>query len=183
MVDPKDSPYVLTARELDADFVRTTDAHFTRMGATVIGRDLDLILRDYARSTSVLVTIKLGSGYAVTFSIMAFVEMIRGITEMIRRLPPATKLVLGIAVAGVILHPTSREKLTRCAKTLWQRLQKAKPVLVPILQEAVKYLDEAMTTSRKTREAIRLRLPVRGKKTALAHARLICLRSSEALTA
>ncbi len=153
------------------------------MGATVIGRDLDLILRDYARSTSVLVTIKLGSGYAITFSIMAFVEMMRGIIEMIRRLPPAAKLVLGIAFGGVILHPTSREKLTRCVKTLWQRLQKAKPVLVPILQEAVKYLDEAMTTSRKTREAIRLRLPVRGKKTALAHARLICLRSSEALTA
>ena len=78
------------------------------MGATVIGRDLDLILRDYARSTSVLVTIKLGSGYAITFSIMAFVEMMRGIIEMIRRLPPAAKLVLGIAVAGVILHPTSR---------------------------------------------------------------------------
>src|SRR5258708_33624309 len=98
LVDPKDAPYVLTTRELDADFVRTTDAHFTRMGATVIGRDLDLILRDYARSTSVLVTIKLGSGYAITFSIMAFVEMMRGIIEMIQRLPPAAKLVLGIAV-------------------------------------------------------------------------------------
>src|SRR5260221_5709008 len=114
---------------------------------------------------------------------MAFAEMMRGIIEMVRGVPPASTRVLGVAGPGVILHPSSREKLTRCVKTLWQRLQKAKPVLVPILQEAVKYLDEAMTTSRKTREAIRLRLPVRGKKTALAHARLICLRSSEALTA
>src|SRR5260370_37156688 len=107
------------------------------MGATVIGRDLDLTLRDYARSTSVLVTVKLGSGYAITFSIMAFGEMIRGITEMIRRLPPAARVILAAAVALVFLHPSSREKVIRCVKTLWQRLQKAKPILVPILQEAV----------------------------------------------
>src|SRR5258708_16200988 len=88
LVDPKDSPYVLTARELDADFVRTTDAHFTRMGATVIGRDLDLILRDYARSTSVLVTIKLGSGYPITFSIMPFFQLMRGFFTSFRHLPP-----------------------------------------------------------------------------------------------
>ena len=182
MVDPKDSPYVLTARELDADFVRTTDAHFTRMGATVIGRELDRMLRDYARSTSVLVTVKLGSGYAITFSIVAFVETIRGITEMLRRLPPAAKVILAAAVALVFLHPSSREKVIQYAKTIWQRLREAKPILVPILQEAAKSLDEAMTTSRTTREAIRLRLPLRGKKTALAHARLICLRSSDALT-
>jgi hypothetical protein len=87
LVDPEDSPYALTARELDADFVRTTDPHFVRMGVTVIGPDLDLVLRDYARATSVLVTVKLGSGLALTFGIQAFVELIRGIIEIIRKCP------------------------------------------------------------------------------------------------
>jgi len=184
VVDPKDSDYVLTWQELDADFVRTGDyRHFARMGATVIGPELDQVLRDYARATSVLVTVKLGSGFALTFSVMAFIEMVKGITEIIRKLPPTVKVILLTAVALVLLHPASREKLIRWAKTVWERLRETKPMLAPILQEAAKYLDEAMTTSKVTREAIRSRLPIRGKKTALDHARLICLRSSQALTA
>lgn len=109
--------------------------------------------------------------------------MVKGVTEIIRKLPPTVKLMLLIAVALVLLHPASREKLIRWAKTVWERLREAKPMLVPVLQEAAKYLDEAMTTSKMTREAIRSRLPIRGKKTALDHARLICLRSEEPLTA
>jgi hypothetical protein len=184
VVDPKDSEYVLTWQELDADFVRTGDyRHFARMGTTVIGPELDQVLRDYARSTSVLVTVKLGSGFALTFSVIAFIEMVKGITEIIRKLPPTVRLMLLIAVALVLLHPASREKLIRWAKTVRERLREAKPMLVPVLQEAAKYLDEAMTTSKRTREAISSRLPIRGKKTALDLARLICLRSSQALTA
>lgn len=184
LVDPKDSDYVLTWKELDADFVRTADyRHFTRMGATVIGRELDEPLRDYARSTSVIVTVKLGSGLALTFSIMAFVEMVKGITEIIRKLPPIVKIMLLTAVAFALLHPGSREKLIRWAKIVWERLKEAKPVLLPVLEDAAKHLHEAMTTSKTTREAISSRLPIRRKKTALDYARQICLRSSQALTA
>ncbi len=126
LVDPKDSDYALTARELDADFVRTTDRHFTQMGLAVIGPELDLILRDYARATSIIVTVKLGSGYAVTFSVAAFIEMIRGAIDMLRKLPPRVKIILGIAVMAVILHPRSREKLIEWAKMLQERLRESK---------------------------------------------------------
>jgi hypothetical protein len=181
LVDPKDSPYALTARELDADFVRTTDPHFAQMGVTVIGSELDRVLRDYARATSVLVTVKLGSGLAVTFGIQVFVELIRGMIEMIRKLPPAVKLILGATVAIALLHPTSREKLIQWLKKIWERLRENKPLFVSISQGAVRHLAEAAKTSRTTREAIKSRLRVRGKQTALSHARLICLRSEEPL--
>jgi hypothetical protein len=183
VVDPEDSAYALTARELDADFVRTTDLDFTRMGVNVIGPDSDMVLRDYARATSVLVTVKLGSGLALTFGIQAFVEMIRGIAEMIRKLPPAVKLILVTAVAIALLHPTSREKLIQWLKKIWERLRETKPVLVSISQGAVKHLAEAAKTSSTTRKVIQSRLRVRGKQTALSHARLICLRSKEPLSA
>lgn len=183
LVDPKDSPYALTARELDADFVRTTDLDFTRMGVNVIGPDSDMVLRDYARATSVLVTVKLGSGLAVTFGLQVFVEMIRGFTEVIRKLPPAAKLILGAAVVIALLHPTSREKLIQRLKKIWERLSETKPVLVSISQRAVKHLAEAAKTSRTTSEVIKSRLRVRGKQTALSHARLILLRSEEPLAA
>jgi len=121
------TPYALTARELDADFVRTTDLDFTRRGVNIIGPDSDMVLRDYARATSVLVTVKLGSVLAVTFGLQVFVEMIRGITEMIRKLPPAAKLILGGAVVIGLLHPTSREKLIQWLRKIWERLSETKP--------------------------------------------------------
>lgn len=183
LIDPKDSPYALTARELDADFVRTTDPHFERMGVPAIGPDADQLLRDYARSTSVLVTVKLGSGLALTFGIQAFVEAIRVITEMFRKLPPAAKLILGALLAFALLHPTSREKLIQGLKKIWERLRETKPVLVSISQGAVKQLAEAAQTSSTTRKVIQSKLRVRGKQTALSHARLIILRSERPLSA
>ena len=168
LVDPKDSDYALTARELDADFVRTTDRHFAQMGLAVIGPELDLILRDYACATSIIVTAKLGSGYAVTFSVAAFIEMIRGAIDMLRKLPPRVKIILEIAIMAVILHPRSREKLIEWAKILQERLRESKPAVLSIARELVKYLDEAAKTSRTTREAIKAKLQVRGNRTALA---------------
>jgi hypothetical protein len=181
VVDPKDSDYALTAAELGADFVRTTDLDFSRMGVPNIGPELDPVLRDYARATSILVTVKLGSGFAVTFGIHAFIEMIRGVAEIIRQLPPVARLIIVVGVAFVLLRPTSREKLIQWAKGLCQRLQETKPVLVSISREAVKHLAEAARTSRTTCEVIKSRLPVRGKQTALSYVRLVCLRTEEPL--
>lgn len=183
VIDPKDSPYALTARELEADFVRTADAHFFRMGVTVIGPDFDEILRDYARSTSVFVTLKVGSGFVLTFSIMAFAETIKCIAEMIRKLPLAAKAILAAVIAVVPLNPTSREWLMRKGKILWERLQEAKPVLVSIGSEAFKHLPDAAETSKRTSEVIKSKLiRVRAKQTALSYVRLICLRSEEPLS-
>jgi len=51
------------------------------------------ILRDYARSTSVLVTIKLGSGYAVTFKHYGVCRDDPGYYRDDSETAPATKLV------------------------------------------------------------------------------------------
>src|SRR5258708_34739589 len=109
--------------------------------------------------------------------------MIRGITDMIRKLPPAVKLILGAAVVIALLHPTSREQLIQWLKKIWERLRETKPVLVSISQSAVKRLAEAAKTSRTTRAMIKSKLRVRVKQTALSHARLICLRSGKPLPA
>jgi hypothetical protein len=184
LVDPKDSDYVLTWQELDADFVRTEDhRHFMRMGATVIGPELDAVLRDYARSTSVLVTVKLGSGFALTIGVQALVELIRGMIELFRKMPSAVRLILGIVAAVIMLHPDSRAKIAEWAKILWERLRETKPVLVSISKEAVKHLAEAAQTSRTTGSEIKARLRLRGEQTALSHLRVICLRSKEPLSA
>jgi len=182
-VDPKDASYMMTAEELGAHFVRTCDPHFQEMGANVMGRELEPVLRDYARSTSVLIMIKLGSTAALTFSIEVFVEAIRGITQMIRKLPPAGRLMLVAAIAIVFLYPASREKVMQWLKAIWNRLREAKPVLVSLSQEALKYVAEASLTSKTSSEAIKSRLRDHKKQTALYHVRLICLRATEPLSA
>jgi len=85
------------------------------------------------------------------------------------------------AVALVLLHPASREKLIRWPKQFGAPTGNKADACTHSSRSG-QVLDEAMTTSKVTREAIRSRLPIRGKKTALDHARLICLRSSQALT-
>jgi len=96
---------------------------------------------------------------------------------------PAVRLVLGIVVASLILHPASRAKIAEWAKTIWERLRESKPVLASITKEAVKHLAEAAQTSRATGNEIKSRLRFRGTQTALSHLRLICLRSKEPLSA
>jgi hypothetical protein len=83
----------------------------------------------------------------------------------------------------VLLHPTSRKKLVEWSKKIWERLRETKPILATISQGAVKHLAEAAKTSKTAREVIKSRLRVRGKQTALSHARLICRRSEEPLAA
>ena len=182
-IDPEDSPYAQAAKELHADFVRTSDRHFTQMGVAAIGPDLDLVLRNYARSTSILVTVKTGTGVAAFVGVEALAGIIRAITAVIQRLPPGVKLAIGIAIAIALLHPRSREKLMELSKTIWKRVKEAKPVAALISEATASHLAEAMETSRATGEAIRSRLPVRGKQTALAHVRQVLLRSRSPLTA
>jgi hypothetical protein len=183
LVDPKDSPYALTARELDADFVRTTDKHFEKMGMAVAGPELDVVLRDYARSTTVLVTAKLGSGFAITFSLAAFVETVRGLVKLIRKLPPLAKLMLCAGVVIPFMHPKSRQKLMQWSERTWERILEAKPELISPFQKATKYLAEEAEISKTTHEEIKSKLRARGKQTALSHIRQICLQSSRPLTA
>ena len=64
---------------------------------------------------------------------------------------------------------------------LWERLKETKPTLVSVSRQTVKHLAEAAQTSRTTSKAIRSKLRVRGKQTALDHIRLICVRSKEPL--
>jgi hypothetical protein len=80
------------------------------------------------------------------------------------------------------LHPTSREKVVQGFKTLWRRVQQMKPALVSFSEGPVMRLAEASQTSTRTGNLIQAKLRVRGKQTALACIRLICLKAGEPLT-
>jgi len=71
-------------------------------------------------------------------------------------------------VTIALLHAKSREKLIQRLKKIWERLRESKPASVSISQGAVRHLAEAAKTSRTTREAIKSRLRVHGKLTALS---------------
>jgi hypothetical protein len=182
LVDPKDADYALTARELDADFVRTNDSHFARMGLPVIGPELDAVLRDYARSTSVFVTFKVGSAFVLTIGVEALVETLRAIAACIRSLPPAVKALLILGVSFALFHPKSRQMLSESFKGFWERLRGMQPVFVSIAGPVLEQLAEAAATSHSTRKEIGSRLPARTKQTALYHACLICIRAAKPLS-
>lgn len=132
-VDPKDVDHASTARELDADFVRTNDSDFAKMGLPVMGPELDRVLRDYARSTSVFVTFKVGSAFVLTIGIEAFVEAVRAIAAGIRSLPSAVKVFLALGLGIAVIHPKSREMLSEWLKGIRNCLQKMQPALVSVV--------------------------------------------------
>lgn len=182
-VDPKDSPYAQTAKELDADFVRTSDKHFKQMGRATLGPGSDGVLREYARSASVVVGVRVGSGLTLMVGGQALVEMGRGATVIIRKLPPAVKLTLAAGLAIALLHPRSRQKLIQWSRKMLDRPKELMAVLAPIVEDAFNYLSEAATTSKTTGDAITSRLRTRGKQTASYYARQVCLRSQRPLAA
>lgn len=47
------------------DFVYAGDPHFLKMRTWVMPTGLNRLLQDYARSTTVILTVKLGSGFAM----------------------------------------------------------------------------------------------------------------------
>jgi hypothetical protein len=182
-LDPKDAPYAHTLEELDADFVCTRDGHFVAMGLPVMPAGFDRVLRDYARATSVLLTVKLGSGFAMVCGFEIISALATVAVDAIRKLPPIVKILLGASLALALINPTSRDKIVGLLKKLSGRLQAARPVLVSLSSEAARTLASYLQVAKATGKTIADAVPVRGKLSVLRHACLVCMKADGPLSA
>jgi hypothetical protein len=182
-VDEKDLPYIQTREQIGADFIWTHDSHFIGTNPPDITGGFSISLRDYARATSILVGIKVGSGFAVLCGIDVLTALGKALIEGIQKMPPAVKVCLSLAIAGLILHPKSRAQLIGCLKRGLALIERAKPVIASVsrgtIREIVSTAHTANSTERVIREAIRTvekpRVP------AIVVARAVCLKAGEPL--
>jgi hypothetical protein len=181
--DAKDLPYIQTYDQIGADFIWTRDSHFIETNPPDMAEGLDNSLRDYARATSILVGVKVGSGFAVLCGIEIIAALCKAGIEGIRKIPPTLRVSIGLAIAGLLLHPKSRERLLALLKQGLAFLGRAKPMVASISQDALKNIGSAAQTAKTAEQAIRAAIPAVAKPRmpALIMVRAVCLKAGEPL--
>ena len=182
VIDADDLPYIAACAELGATAVYSRDRHFQRMNAPVICIALDTTLRDYARASSVQIAVAIGSTVTLTVSIEAIVAACRAVkcaVAWFERLNPAVQIAIVAAVVVALAHPTCREKLSSAWTTIKEL---AGPSLLPLIADAVSQFDAAMKIADAAADDIQRELPSRPKRSALMHARVVCMMARQSLS-
>jgi hypothetical protein len=176
-------PYIQTRDQIAADFIWTRDSHFLETNPPDMAGGLDNSLRDYARATSILVGVKVGSGFAVLCGLEMLAALVRATFEGIQKIPPKLKVCIGLVVMGLLLHPKSREHLLGRLKQGLALVDKARPVMVSISRDAIKELVSAAQRAKDAEQTIRAAIPtvVKPRVPAVVMARVVCLKAGEPL--
>jgi hypothetical protein len=180
-VDSKDMAYIHTLEQLNAHFVCTNDKDFTAMGVPVMPAGFDRVLRDYARATSALLTVKFGSTFVIICGFELISALATLVIDAIRRLPPAVKILMAASLGLALLHPVSRTKLFALLKNVWERLQSSKPALISLSSEALHTLANVVQLAKATERTIAHTLPSKGKLSVVASACQVCMKAGEPL--
>jgi len=178
--DPKDLPYIQTHDQIRADFIWTRDRHFVETNPPDMSCGIDARLREYARATSVLVGVKVGSGVALLCGFEAIAALTKIITNAIRRMPPSLQVVVGLLAAAFLVHPQSREKILGWLKNGLALVERAKPFLLTVAEN----FAEATVAAQRAEETIRATIPPlqRTRVPVVVVARQVCLRAGEPLS-
>jgi len=179
-VDPKDMDYVQVLDQVDGDFVYTSDTDFLKMGTRVMPSGLDRILRDYARATTVILTVKLGSGFAMVIGGHVVYALASQISDLVRKLPPILKVLLAICAAIALLHPDSRKRIIEFTQKLSRNVRVG--FTSALSSPAVRALVEDASLAASSRKAVLDVLPMKKGSPAIAFAHRVCQRAQGPLS-
>jgi hypothetical protein len=181
IVDPDDLAYIAAANELGMP-IYSQDRHYPRMQAPVISVLIDGTARSYARSTSVRIAVMMGSTFTMTLSFEAVAAACRSVKRIVRwfdELHPGVQLAIMAAGIVAVAHPKSREKLAAGWK--WVKKTVTPPVLQAIADVTIQVM-EATKTENDAWRRLQESLPASRKRSALMHARAICLTAKAPLS-
>jgi len=175
LVDLDDEPYCVVRQQVGARAILTRDPHFRKMGEPIVMEQIDPVLRDYARASTVKIGVALGSGVAFTISfemIPLLFRALQGMAAWIKRQSATTQLVLICGALILIIHPKSRAKFV----SAWQAIAPvitdlALEALTPVMLEAAQATEDA-TRHLRTLEAA---FPPPAKTTLIMHARAVSI--------
>ena len=179
-VDPKDMDYVQVLDQVNGDFIYTSDSDFLKMGARVMPSGLDRVLRDYARATTVILTIKLGSGFAMVVGGHVVYALAAFIADLIRKLPPILKVLLAACTTIALLHPDSRKRIIEFTHKVWRNVRVG--FTSTLSSPAVRALVENASLAATSRKAVLDILPLKKGSPAIAFAHRVCQRAQGPLS-
>lgn len=174
VVDPDDLPYIAAADELGLP-IYSRDHHYRQMGAPVIAVLIDGTAQAYSRSSTLRIAVTMGSAFTVTISvgvIAAVCRIAKRLLGWFGDLPPGVQLAILVAVMIALANASSRAKL--CWIWNWVKRNATPPVLRAITDIAAQFARAEQTEAEAFR-CLQESLPSRRKRSALMHARTICL--------
>ena len=155
--------------------IYSEDRHYRRMQASVISVLIDTTAQSYARSSSVRIAVVIGSTFTATLSFEAVASAWRTIKRIVQgfnELNPYVKFAIIAAIIIAFVHPKSRAKLT----LIWDWVKGiVAPAILQAIADVVVQLVEANKTADDACERIQELLPPKRKRSALMHARVICI--------
>lgn len=167
-VDPDDAEFVALAQTIGAAGVISKDRHIGLMGGNQISVMCITHLRNYSRSTSIELNIKVNGVLFANISIATIRGLFEGGKALINgigKAPDWLKLALLAGGLFVVLHPGARAAVANGLKTVLQGIGEATPTIIALIAEAAVlaekhkseaqiHLDSAMKELSKNEAAI-----------------------------
>ena len=147
--DPKDLPYVLLERKLQADGILTRDRHMARMGGHPLTLDFVLSSRNYAREVVKTVTLRVAGVVVPVASLMILDGVLRSIGKGVAALPPSVKALLVTAGLVALAHPRSRQWLVERCVDVGMALTSAGSSLIEMVSRLMAMDREAQAKARE----------------------------------
>jgi hypothetical protein len=183
LVDDKDEPYRIVRQQLGARAILTRDAHFKKMGEPAVTERIDVLLRDYARASTVKIGVVIGSGMVFTISVEMvglLLRTIKVIAQLVRAQSPATQTAIVCGAMLLAIHPKLRSKFLHA----WRQCAPAisKGVVELVYPLAVEAAQAAQETTQFLHE-IESKLPPPVKRKLIMHARAVSIIAKRPLEA
>ncbi len=135
-LDAKDVPYVSLQKSIEAVAVLSRDVDLEALGGKTVKLQFVLSLREYARSATRAISLKVGGTFVAAISIGALVELVKGVGAALSRMPDLMKIMLIAAAVTVIAHPRSRQKLMAGLQGVGEFLVEAWPLVEELIDHA-----------------------------------------------
>jgi hypothetical protein len=155
------------------------------MSVPVIWVHLDLTIRDYARASSVRLTLHLGTGFSFMIGFGALVGFVKACCACLRilgQLPNWAKLIVAAGALLVIVHPRFRAMIADLFQSGQRQFEDLRPALGEAFDTFMRQLTVADATAKNSYTEILSKLPATRKRSAVVMARSICLLNKEPLS-
>lgn len=146
VVDPCDIPFVNLFWKSGADAVLTRDKHISMMGAKAVRPEAMFELREYARSKSPEVTLRIGGVLVVGVPIASIVLLLKVIGAALRSFSNLPREVQFLLIGGAlfaVIHPGTRRTITSTLSSLASNLEIPAKVLFDVFCELSMKIGEA----------------------------------------
>lgn len=181
----KDRPFIVLRAQVGAVAVHTKDRGIAKEGVPIVGKDVVIDLRTYAREMSLVCTVRFGGVATVVLTgevLVALGRLARAVGRRIADAPPALQLALLGGLAIAIMHRRTRTVLAECLCAAGVALAEYGAVICSFLETLSTELAEAEARAAAAFGRFDAALPTGRRPTARDVAFGVCVAAGRPLT-